>query len=427
MANAPKRILIATFGSLGDIHPYIAVALELQRRGHHPVIASFDLHRGAVQAAGVAFHAVRPGLEVFGSIESVARKLFGSLRGPEYMIREIFMQHLHASYTDTREAARGVDLMLTHPLTFAARLVAEKHGIPWVSTVLAPLNLLSSIEPPLFPAGAWLQGLRKLGVGPYRFAFGALKRMIKHWETPLRRYRTELGLPPLREMAQFEGQFSALLNLALFSPLLSAPIADWPAQTVICGFARYDGLGIDGETDALQSFLAAGDAPIVFALGSSAVLIAGDFWRHAAAAAQTLGRRAILLTGRLPAQQPDLPAGVRAFQYLPYSAVFPHAAAVVHQAGIGTLAQALSAGHPQLIVPVAFDQPDNARRAQRLGVARVLPFKRVTAERLVERLKPLLEEPAYARRAGEVAATLAKEDGAGRAADAIERVLTGLR
>ena len=194
---------------------------------------------------------------------------------------------------------------------------------------------------------------------------------------------------------------AALLNLALFSPLLSAPIADWPAQTVICGFARYDGLGIDGETDALQSFLAAGDAPIVFALGSSAVLIAGDFWRHAAAAAQTLGRRAILLTGRLPAQQPDLPAGVRAFQYLPYSAVFPHAAAVVHQAGIGTLAQALSAGHPQLIVPVAFDQPDNARRAQRLGVARVLPFKRVTAERLVERLKPLLEEPAYARRAGE--------------------------
>jgi UDP:flavonoid glycosyltransferase YjiC (YdhE family) len=423
MAQTLKRILITTFGSLGDVHPYVAVALELQRRGHHPVIASFDLHRGAVEAAGVAFHAVRPGLEVFGELETVVRKLFGSLRGPEYMIREIFMQHLRDSYTDTLEAARGVDLMLTHPLTFSARLVAELQEIPWVSTVLAPLNLLSAVEPPLFPAGGWLQGLRKLGVGPYRAAFGALKWMIKHWETPLRHYRAELGLPPLQVSAQFEGQFSPLLNLALFSPLLSAQIADWPAQTVMCGFARYDGQSIEGEYEGLQSFLAGGDAPIVFALGSSAVHIAGDFWRHAAHAAQRLGRRAILLTGRMPDQQPELPAGVRAFRYLPYSAVFPHAAAIVHQAGIGTLAQALAAGHPQLIVPVAFDQPDNARRAQQLGVARMLPFKRVTAERLVAQLQPLLDDPSYAQRAVAVADSLAHENGAGRAADDIERVL----
>lgn len=423
MTSAPKSILITTFGSLGDIHPYIAVARELQRRGHHPVIASFDLHREAVEAAGVGFHAVRPGLAVFGDIESVVRKLFGSLRGPEYMVREIFMKHLRDSYEDTLAAARGVDLMLTHPLTFAARLVAEKQGIPWVSTVLAPLNLFSAEEPPLYPAGGWLRGLRKLGVAPYRTVFGALKWMIKYWETPLRRYRAELGLPPLRVMAQFEGQFSPLLNLALFSPLLSAQIEDWPAQTVMCGFARYDGQGIDGEAAALQAFLAEGEEPIVFALGSSAVMIAGEFWRHAADAAQTLGLRAVLLTGRLPGQQPQLPAGVRAFQYLPYSAVFPRASAVVHQAGIGTLAQALAAGHPQLIVPVAFDQPDNARRAVCLGVARVLPFKQVTAARLVAQLRPLLDEPSYCQRATAVAASLAQENGAGRAADEIERVL----
>ena len=423
MPPIPKRILITTFGSLGDVHPYIALALELQHRGHLPVIASFDLHRGAVEAAGVAFHAVRPGLEVFGEIETVVRKLFGSLRGPEYMIREIFMKHLRDSYADTLAAARGADLMLTHPLTFAARLVAEKQGVPWVSTVLAPLNLLSSVEPPLFPAGGWLQGLRKLGVGPYRAVFGALKWWLKYWDSPLHSYRAELGLSPLRVSAQFEGQFSPLLNLALFSPLLSAQIEDWPAHTVMCGFARYDGMGVDGEYEGLQSFLAAGDAPIVFALGSSAVHIAGDFWFHAGRAAQILGRRAILLTGRVPDQQPELPAGVRAFQYLPYSAVFPHAASVVHQAGIGTLAQALAAGHPQLIVPVAFDQPDNARRAQRLGVARVLPFKQVTAERLAAQLQPLLEDPSYAQRAATLAGSPAQENGAGRAADEIERVL----
>ena len=129
------------------------------------------------------------------------------------------------------------------------------------------------------------------------------------------------------------------------------------------------------------------------------------------------------LTGRVPEQQPALPAGIRAFQYLPYSAVFPHAAAIVHQAGVGTLAQALSAGRPQLIVPVAFDQPDNARRAVKLGVARVLPFKRVTAARLVAELSPLLNDAAYAAQAASAAARLAGEDGARTACDHIEALM----
>jgi hypothetical protein len=110
----------------------------------------------------------------------------------------------------------------------------------------------------------------------------------------------------------------------------------------------------------------------VFALGSSAVWIAGDFWDLAAAAARQLGRRAILVTG--PATPKGLPGGVRAFPYLPYSSAFPRAAAVVHQAGIGTLAQALRAGRPQLIVPVAFDQPDNAQRAAPNAWASPAPF-----------------------------------------------------
>ena len=106
--------------------------------------------------------------------------------------------------------------------------------------------------------------------------------------------------------------------------------------------------------------------PLVFVLGSSAVWLAGDFWRKAIAAAgnpRPTGRADLRFTQHLG----HLPDGVRAFAYLPYSKVFPAAAAVIHQAGIGTLAQALRSGRPQLIVPVAFDQPDNARRAAMLG------------------------------------------------------------
>jgi UDP:flavonoid glycosyltransferase YjiC (YdhE family) len=90
---------------------------------------------------------------------------------------------------------------------------------------------------------------------------------------------------------------------------------------------------------------------------------------------------------------------------------------VVHQAGIGTLAQALRAGRPQVILPVAFDQPDNARRAAALGVGRVLPFEKVTAQRLASELTAVLDQASYAQEARVVADALAQTDGAARAAD----------
>jgi UDP:flavonoid glycosyltransferase YjiC (YdhE family) len=134
-----------------------------------------------------------------------------------------------------------------------------------------------------------------------------------------------------------------------------------------------------------------------------------------------LGRRAILIAGS--ADLPRLPPSVRAFQYLPYSQVFPHACAVVHQAGIGTLAQALRAGQPQLITPVWFDQTDNAARAVKLGVARTLPFRRVTAARLVQQLRLLFADAGYAQAARRLASGLGATDGAAVAADCIEETL----
>ena len=130
-----------------------------------------------------------------------------------------------------------------------------------------------------------------------------------------------------------------------------------------------------------------------------------------------LGQRAILVTGEELPQ--DLPPGVRAFAYLPYSLLFPRAAAIIHQAGVGTLARALRAGRPQLIVPVSFDQPDNADRAVKLGVARVIPFRKVSTARLVTELKRLLSWPTYEERARQLAKDLDKVDGATRAAEAL--------
>ncbi len=414
--NRLSRFVLATAGSLGDLHPYIAVARALTERGHQAVIATAEDHRAAVEGSGAELAPIRPSVSDFGDYQTLVRRLFDARRGPEYLWREIVVRHLRSSYEDLSQAADAADLLVSHPLTVTLPLVAERQGLPWVATVLAPLSFMSSCDPPVLAAAPWLRKLRALGPTPYRLVLNLLKHSVRGWEAPLRHFRGELGLPASKHMAMFEGQFSPLRNLALFDPQLASPQPDWPGNVRICGAAIYDGVPPDGAIrDQLERFLAEGEPPIVFALGSSAVWIAGDFWYRAAAAARQLGRRAILLTG--PSTPEDLPAGVRAFPYLPYSTVFPRAAAVVHQAGIGTLAQAMRAGRPQLILPVAFDQPDNARRAAALGLGRVLPFRKATAQRLASELAALLGRPSYAREARAVAEALTKIDGAGCAAE----------
>ncbi len=410
------RFLFATLGSLGDLHPYIAVARALVARGHQAVIASAEDYRVPVESAGVEFAAVGPGMASFGDYRALIVRLFDGRHGPEFLMRELVMPHLRAAYDGLERAAAGANVLVSHPLAVTLPLLAERRNLPWVSTVLAPLSLMSDHDPPVIDGAPWLRHLRMLGPGVYGALFGLIKRSVRHWEAPLRQFRAELGLLPTDRMAMFEGQFSPLLNLALFDAPLARPQPDWPANTRVCGSPVFDGAAPDARVpDDVARFLDAGEPPIMFALGSSAVWIAGDFWMQATAAAQQLGRRALLVTG--PALPPDLPEGVRAFPYLPYSQVFPRAAAVVHQAGIGTLALALRAGRPQLIVPVAFDQPDNARRAEVLGLARSLPFRKAGARRLAAELAALFADPGYAGAAYTVAQALAQTDGAACAAE----------
>lgn len=416
-----KRIVFATFGSLGDLHPYIAVARELARRGHRPVIASFAEFREIVDAAGVGFAPMRPDMAGFGDRAAMMKRLIDPWRGPEIMVRGMFMPHLRESYEDLARACRDADLLVTHPLAFAGPLLAQKESLRWASTALSPITLFSAIDPPVFPAAPWMQWARSISVGAYRLLFRIPRAMVRRWEQPLREFRAELGLPATDAIAQFEGQHSPRLNLALFSRVLAAPQPDWPANTVVCGFPRYDGAALDARTHSeLEAFLAAGKPPIVFGLGSSAVMVAGGFWRAAIGAARRLDQRAILLTGSPPETLGPVPPAVKIFQYLPYSAVFPRAAAIVHQGGIGTLAQALAAGRPQLVVPVAFDQPDNARRTVALGIARSIPFRKATAGAMTRELAALFAAPGYAARAREIGAAAAREDGARVAADALE-------
>lgn len=418
------RVVLFTFGSLGDVHPYIAVGLELQRRGHDAAIATSAYYRDKVESLGLGFHPLRP--DAPGEFETTGfmERVMHPRNGPSVVIRDIMMASLRETHEDVESAAEGADLLVSHPLTFPVPVVATRRGLPWASTALAPMSFLSAHNPPILPPVPWLAALRPLGSRFHGWMFDRAARSIRHWFEPYHALRREHGLPAAPD-AMRGGSFSPHLMLALFSRHFSAPQPDWPEPTVITGFCFHDRDSFeDVGTEELNSFLDAGPPPIVFTLGSSAVWAARDFYTESLKAARALGTRAVLLVGKdarnqLPSPLPD---GVATFAYAPYSWLFPRAAAIVHQGGIGTTAQALRAGRPMLVVPYGFDQFDNADHIRRLGVGDWIRRGRYNAGRATAVLRRLLGDRGTSDRADRIGRAVRAENGPSRAADALEEL-----
>jgi UDP:flavonoid glycosyltransferase YjiC (YdhE family) len=425
-----KRIVLFTWGSFGDLHPYMAVARGLSARGHAPAICTSSVYRDKVTGAGLDFLPLRPDLPSLEDAPETAARVMESRNGTRYILTDLLMPFLDAMYEDAHAALDGADLAVTHAITYAAPMAADKRGVPWLSTALQPLVFTSAYDPPVPPQAPGLAFLRRLlppTVMSRLIARG--KADVLQWAPQLAPLRARLDLPPLANPL-FDGMFSPRGTLALFSEVLGAPQPDWPAHTVQTGFPFYDRARDEDAALApdLEAFLSAGgDPPVVFTLGTSAVMTAGAFFRESAEAARLLGRRAVLLIGKDPRNRPApgaLPPGVAAFEYAPYSLLLPRAAATVHQGGVGTTAQALRSGRPQLVVPFAHDQPDNADRVARLGVGGHLPRHAYTAARAAAALRRLLDDPACAARAADIGRRVQAEDGVGAACDAIERALS---
>jgi UDP:flavonoid glycosyltransferase YjiC (YdhE family) len=426
------RIVLNTFGSLGDLHPYLAIALELKRRGHQPVVATHGLYRTRVEALALEFAPVRPNGENWDEPQGIIREAMDAKRGSEVVLKKLVLPYLREGRDDLLSAARGADLIVDHVLAFASPLVAESLHLPRVSTTLQPLAMFSRYDPPLNPAAPWLASLRGMGPTVWGLLWWLARASTQGWFRELAVLRREMGLPATSRHPMFDAA-SPDLHLVLFSRELGEPQPDWPASAVQTGFPVHD-RGEAGERLplALDVFLRQGTPPIVFTLGSSAIHAADNFYVAAAEAALALGRRAVLMTGDdalnpVPGVPPvaHAPAGtpVVTVPYAPHSEVMPRAAVNVHQGGVGTTGQAMLSGRPMLVVPFSHDQPDNADRLRRRGVARVLERSRVSAGAFTRELGALLADEPLAARAQAMAARMKQEPGAAGAADAIEALL----
>jgi rhamnosyltransferase subunit B len=424
------RIVLSNIGTLGDINPLIAIALELKRRGHVPVMALPAVYKARIEPLGLQFHSIRPDIDPNNSL--LVEMIYDVNKGTETGLREFLFPALRQTYDDLLDAStkpERADLLLLGELNYAGPLVAEVTGIPWASYVLAPLSFFSAFDPPVLPPYPRLARADKAVPGFGRVIRRLARFVSRKWPQPIYDLRRELGLPRGANPI-FDAKHSPRLVLALFSQVLGVEQKDWPDNTLITGFCFYDAdAGNAALPTKLEEFLAAGEAPIVFTLGSAAVLAAGKFYEHSAQAAERLGVRAVLLIGSDPRNRPQaaLPDSVCVAEYAPYSALFSRATLVVHQGGVGTTAQCLRAGKPMLIMPYSHDQPDNARRMTRLGVAKSIKKSSYTPAKVVKRLKALLASPALFQEAARVAEQLRHEDGVRTACDALEKLYADTR
>ena len=418
-ARNPKRILFASIGSLGDLHPVFGLAVELKHRGHAVTIAATPFYRERVEALGVQFMPLRPDWDPTDA--SLIAQCENIRRGPEILLRKMVLPHLRDTYADLMNAAQNAGLMIAGELVYAAPLVAEKLELRWASAILSPCTFFSVYDPPVIPPVQELEHLRWTGPAFHRALLKLSSAMTNHWWRPIHELRRDEGLGPGRHPL-LKDKFSPDLVLAMFSRALATPQQDWPMHTAQTGFVFHDKLTADDQLpDDLRSFLDTGPPPIVFTQGSTAVHNPGSFYETSIETAEIIGHRALLI-GTSDARH-AASANVYIAEYAPYSQVFSRCAAIVHQGGVGTTGAAMRAGRPMLIVPYGWDQPDHAARITRMGAGLTIARKHYTPKRAAGALARLISEESFATHAAKMRDAIQAEDGTSSACNAIESLL----
>lgn len=381
--------IVVAIGSAGDVFPLAALAQRLARRGHDVTFMAGELYDGMARQMGLAFEPIVTTQQAGG--HAMAKQ--DPHKALSLMWHRISQANRIVFDVARRLQQPGRTVLVGSTFALGARLAQEKLGLPLATVHLAPAAFLSAIAPPAFK---WFQLPTWLPVGARAATWRFIERKVIDpiGGPELNRFRAELGLAPVRHIMG-EWAHSPDLVLGLFEPWFAAPQADWPPNTHLTGFPRFDQVEMAAEDAGLQRFLAAGDAPLVFVTGS-AMRQAKPFFEHAVEVCRLLGRRGVLLTrhtGQVPAA---LPPFMHHALYEPLSTLLPRSAALVSHGGIGTVSQGLGAGVPQLVIPYAHDQYDNAQRVKALGVG-AIASPRHTSAALARDLQALFASPAVAQ------------------------------
>jgi rhamnosyltransferase subunit B len=383
--TSQKTILLCTIGSAGDVNPFIGIGQNLVKRGFRVVLITSQYFETQARSAGLEFF----GLGSAEDYQSIIQDpdLWSPDKGFKVFADRVVFPIMEPAYKIIAGFDPSETILVAQGQFFAAHIAHEKLGFPFITIHLQPAAFRSVYEFPLLP----------ISLPPFviRGLFKLIDALVldKLFAPNINRFRQSLRLPRINKI--FGGwMHSPQKNLGLFPAWFASLQPDWPPRTQLTSFIYYDKQnGHEELPDGLETFLSAGSAPIIFTAGT-AMKHADQFFLDCIEACQLLGQRGILLAQH-PEQLPtNLPENIQHFAYLPFSKVLPQASALVHHGGIGTTAQAIAAGIPQVIRPMAHDQPDTAARVEKLGIGASLSTKKFNATSLAEKLRILITSQA---------------------------------
>ncbi len=416
------KILIHTLGSSGDFNPFMALALELRRRGHQIQFALSPKFAEKAQALG--FSAVVAGEDPDWNSDLLRRMLAAHTTAPvSILFKEVLIPAIVPATLALEPLAWEADLFLSHTIQLAAPAVAQRTGTPWISASAATLIYETTAYPP--PSIAWKGCPAWLS----RLGWQAGYRILGDFDTLAAAEYAKLGVGPRLNVIA-GGAYSRRLTLGLWSPSFFPRPSDWPSWFQIGGYARWDGAesaaSIEGA--ARKEGASRSALTILFTLGSSVVNHPGEFWQTALAALALTAWNGVLLGAPADFPVPDALRGrVTLIPYAPYAEVFPQADAIVHQGGVGTTQAACYYGIPSLVVPRGFDQFENAAHMQREGWGLRLMPGQFAPLGLKIRLERLLHSAEITAKVQALGARMRAEPGVARSADFVEAALPAPR
>jgi rhamnosyltransferase subunit B len=379
------KAILTAIGTPGDVYPLIGLGLELNARGHDVTLITHGHYSAQVLRAGLK-------LEEIGTEAEYLECLIRNPRiwHPEHGYPEVvrcatsLVPSMYAAISAHIEPGRT--FIVAHYLDFASRLIQEAQGIPVVTVVVPPMG--------------------------FQFAYEYLSEPVL--------------VPPLDILLGSAGRgwnFSPLMTIGLFPPWFASIEPEWPAQTRLTNFPLFDGASPVPED--VEAFLDNGSPPIVFMAGPrEEMAISADpraFLNSAVDACSRLGRRGLILAS-FGEELEDLPSGLHHAPFAPLTQILPRCIAIVHHGGVGTISCAMTCGVPQIAVPVAHDQPDNAARMKQLGVGECLSRSEVNGAKLAAVLDSICTSREVAQRCKRVADLCHRGDGIGETCDLIESV-----
>lgn len=377
------HVILITLGSAGDVHPFVGIGRALQERGHRVTLATNDYFEPVVREAGLEFVGIGT-REVYLTMLSHP-DIWHPLKGFRVLVKDFFLPLTRPVYEFVSGLKPSGTIVVSSIFSFGARVGYEKLKFPFMSLHLQPACFTSAYKPVAgMPLPGWLPLWYK------RFLLAALEKIGSDpmLGPTINSLLSELELPKVQRILSTWAH-SPQKILGLFPEWFAEPQPDWPPRTELAGFYSYDRNTENPLGKELLHFLDSGDPPIVFTHGT-ANLHANEFFKASVEASRLLGKRALLVTPHRNALPATLPYDIAHFDYLPFSAILPRAAAIVHHGGIGTAVQAMAAGIPQLVVPKAYDQPDHAARLGRLGIGASLRHSKFRGKEAAQTLEQLL-------------------------------------